>query len=251
MLTDASFLAVDGYGRVVVAESTGGRINVFDADGKLIRFWQIGTKTTWLTGVTVSQDGIVFVSDDHDLYRYDEETGKLLGTVPFSDGPMFVDLTNHPESGIVAAWQKWPSNEDNLVWFDSDGKILRTVKNFISDHTDDNVVHPEVVAAGTGEVYALNDGDIFHYTAEGKYDNHFLAKALDPDLANVRAIGADSQDRLYLSRSKDVIVVSPDGQLIKTFSIDLFPEKIFFGPTGDMYVLDGSQVVRYTLGDLP
>jgi hypothetical protein len=70
MFTDARSIAVDGEGRIYVGEYTGGRIQVFDPDGKFISQWSIGDRKTILRGLTTDRKGTVYAVHGGRINRY-------------------------------------------------------------------------------------------------------------------------------------------------------------------------------------
>src|SRR4026209_2974935 len=55
MFNDARSIAVDGAGRIYVGEYTGGRIQVFDMEGKFITQWTVGDRKTILRGLAADR----------------------------------------------------------------------------------------------------------------------------------------------------------------------------------------------------
>ena len=60
MMTDARSIAVDGQGNIYVGEYSGGRIQVFDANGKFITQWIADPKMP-LRGLAVDRKGTAYV----------------------------------------------------------------------------------------------------------------------------------------------------------------------------------------------
>ena len=94
-------IAVDGEGRVYVADRGNSRVQVFDADGEFLSEWkseEIGRP--W--GVDVAADGNVVVADGGDLTNtaYDRN-GALLMT---------------PEGGILERWGSYGSQDGQFYW---------------------------------------------------------------------------------------------------------------------------------------
>jgi uncharacterized protein (TIGR03663 family) len=89
--TDPRGVAVDGEGRVYVADGNNHRIQVFDPDGQFITQWGsqgVGPgqfQEPW--GVAVDQDGNVYVADtwNHRLQKFDSEGRFLLQWGTFGD----------------------------------------------------------------------------------------------------------------------------------------------------------------------
>src|SRR5690349_2321561 len=76
MFTDARSIAVDGAGRIYVGEYTGGRIQVFDPEGKFLTQWTIGDRKTLLRGLAADRKGVVYTVHGGIIDRYKGETGE-------------------------------------------------------------------------------------------------------------------------------------------------------------------------------
>src|SRR6185295_2703529 len=68
MFKDARAIAVDGSGKIYVGEYIGGRIQVFDADGKFITQWMVDTKMP-LTGMAADRNGVVYIVQSGTISR--------------------------------------------------------------------------------------------------------------------------------------------------------------------------------------
>ncbi len=84
MFKDARAIAVDASGKIYVGEYIGGRIQVFDADGKFITQWMVDPKMP-LTGMAADRNGVVYVVQSGTISRHQGETGNLLGKVAYSE----------------------------------------------------------------------------------------------------------------------------------------------------------------------
>src|SRR6185503_8579693 len=60
MFKDARAIAVDASGKIYVGEYTGGRVQVFDPDGKFITQWSVDRKMP-LTGMAADRNGIIYI----------------------------------------------------------------------------------------------------------------------------------------------------------------------------------------------
>src|SRR5678815_3214477 len=81
MFNDARSIAVDGAGRIYVGEYTGGRVQVFDAEGKFLSQWTIGDRQTLIRGMAADRKGTVYVVHGGSIDRYKGETGEALGPI--------------------------------------------------------------------------------------------------------------------------------------------------------------------------
>src|SRR5262249_23178288 len=78
MFSDARSVAVDAKGVIYVADYTGGRLQVFDPEGKFITQWLVDTKMP-LEAMAADRNGVVYVVQGGDISRYEGATGKPLG----------------------------------------------------------------------------------------------------------------------------------------------------------------------------
>src|SRR6185437_12206189 len=104
MFSDARSIAVDGAGRIYVGEYTGGRIQVFDPEGKFVTQWSIGDRKTILRGLAADRKGTVYVVEGGHIDRYRGETGEKVGEVAYERNG-FDDVSVGADGGLVAAWQ--------------------------------------------------------------------------------------------------------------------------------------------------
>lgn len=94
-------VAVDGEGRVYVADRTNSRVQIFDADGEFLSEWksdEIGRP--W--GVDVTSDGNVVVADG----------GDLTGTAYDRNGALLMT----PQGEIVERWGSYGSQDGQFYW---------------------------------------------------------------------------------------------------------------------------------------
>src|ERR1044071_5359411 len=113
MFKDARNIAVDGSGKIYVGDYTGGRVQVFDAEGKFITQWMVDPKMP-LTGFAADRGGTVYIVQSGVITRHDGATGKLLGQLAYSEGWGFDDVVVGADGGVVASWYK---NRDDIVRF--------------------------------------------------------------------------------------------------------------------------------------
>ena len=259
LLNDARYIAVDGTGAVYVADYQDGRIQAFDSDGKFLHGWQAGDSKTIIQGMAANHQGTLFVAYDGDIYRYEGANGKLLGKITYAKGPEFGDLAATLDGGVVGAWYegRWglitslEGHRDDLVWFDAGGKALRSVQGFISGQTDSLALDNMITVDGQGTIFTLSDGEVFKFTAQGKYLNRFSPQ-IDPSGSDFfNAIAVDGKGRLFIAGSDQVAIFSADGRFLRSFQTEISVERMAFNEANELFLLGGDQVARYGLGDIP
>ena len=165
MFTDARSIAVDGAGRIYVGEYTGGRIQVFDSGGKFITQWNIGDRKTLLRGLAADRKGTVYVAQGGRIESYRGETGEKLGQLEYERSG-FDDVTAGADGGLVTARQ---SNRDDIVAFDANGKLVRTIPAAISSASGDSELSMRVAVDGAGNIYALGRFNIGHLQVRSRW----------------------------------------------------------------------------------
>jgi outer membrane protein assembly factor BamB/uncharacterized Zn finger protein (UPF0148 family) len=262
LLNDARYITVDGSGTVYVADYEDGRIQAFDSEGKYLHGWQVGDANTIIYGMAASPNGILYVAYAGDIYRYDGSRGKLLDKLDYANGPEFGDLAILPNGGVLGAWYqgRWglitslEGHRDDLVWFDADGNPVRTLESAISGQTDDLALEIYLAVDGLGNVYALSefDREIFKFTSQGKFVDRIAVQSNDPSHSlMIDCIAVDGQGRVYVGGSDEISIFSPEGQYILSFETVHSVRKMAFSLQGDLYIVSGDTVSRYTLGKLP
>jgi hypothetical protein len=253
---------VDGAGIVYTADYQDGRIQAFDPDGKFLHGWQVGDAETVIYGFAASLGGSVYASFDGDIYRYEGASGKALGKLDYQPGPEFGDLTALPDGGILAAWYegRWgmitslEGHRDDLVWFDAEGKAVRTLKSALSGQTGDLALDTILAVDGLGNVYAMDEHErvIYKFTSQGKFVDRIVVQGNDPDRSLlVDCLAVDGQGRIFVGGSLEISAFTPAGQYIMTFRTEHSVRMMAFSPQGDLYIVSSDTASRYKLGTLP
>lgn len=251
MFKDARSIAVDGAGRIYVGEYTGGRIQVFDQTGKFITQWSIGDRKTLLRGLAADRKGIVYVVHGGNIHRYEGETGNLLGQVPYEERRGFDDVAVAADGGVVAAWY---SNRDDIVRFDSNGNVVRTIREAISGASGDSELNTRIAVDGLGNIYALGtfNSAVFKFTPEGKFVNRFSGPGDQP--GQIRApssVAVDGKGRVYICDIKGIQVFDADGRYLSVLKPDVSSFSMVFNDKNELFVVARKQVIKLVLkGDL-
>jgi sugar lactone lactonase YvrE len=246
MMTDARSIAVDGQGNIYVGEYSGGRIQVFDANGKFITQWTADSKMP-LRGLAVDRKGTVYVVQRGIITRYEGQTGKSLGKVSYSDGDGFDDITATPDGGFVAAWQR---GRDDIVQFDPQGNIKQIIRAAISTPADRTELNTRVATDGRGNIYGLGSftNSVFKFSRDGKYLNRFGGPGRQPgQLTAVSAIAVDGKGRVFVSDIQGIQVFDSDGRFVTSFKVDGIASGMAFNDQSELLVVSRSKVLKYTI----
>ena len=246
MFTDARGIAVDGSGKIYVGEYSGGRIQVFDPAGKFVTQWSIGDRKTTLRGLAADRKGIVYAVHGGGIERYQGETGEKLGRLDYQQSG-FDDVSVGADGGLVTAWH---SNRDDLVVFDSNGKLVRTIPAAISSASGDSELSMRVAVDGAGYIYALgrfNDA-VFKFARDGKFMNRFGGGG--DQQGQFRApysIAVDGYGRVYVGDMKGIQVFDANGRYLTLIDVKNVAFGMVFNDKNELFVVARDHVAKYSV----
>lgn len=246
MFTDARSIAVDAAGRIYVGEYTGGRIQVFDPAGKFVSQWNFGDRKTILRGLAADRKGTVYLAHGGDIDLYRGETGEKLGQLKYERSG-FDDVTTGADGGVVAAWH---SNRDDIVMFNSNGKVVRTIPAAISSASGDSELSMRVAVDGTGYIYALgrfNDG-VFKFSRDGKFINRFGGRGEQPGQFRAPySISVDGYGRVYVGDSKGIQIFDSNGRYLNLIDLRGVAFGMVFNDKNELFVVARDHVIKYAV----
>jgi hypothetical protein len=248
MFKDARSIALDGSGKIYVGEYTGGRIQVFDNDGKFLTQWAVDPKMP-LRGLASDRKGIVYVVQRGQITRHEGESGKLLGEINYSGGAGFDDLSMSADGGFVAAWY---SNRDDVVRFNSNGELTRTIRAAISSTSGDSELNTRVAIDGLGNIYALGsfNSAVFKFGPDGKFLTRFGDDGNQPgQFRAASAIAVDGKGRVYVSDIKGIQVFDGNGRYLKVFKPDGLAFGMVFNDNNELLIAARNHVLKYSISE--
>ena len=246
MMTDARSIATDGQGRIYVGEYSGGRIQVFDPTGQFITQWTVDPKMP-LRGLAADRKGTVYIAQRGTLTRYDGQTGKSLGEIQYREGAGFDDVITTPDGGLVCAWYR---NRDDIVRFDAEGKVSRTIRAAVSTVADRSELDTRVAVDGLGNIYALGtfSNGVFKFSPDGKFLNRFGGPGHQPgQISAADAIAVDGKGRVFVSDSKGVQVFDSDGRYLNVFKPDAVASGMVFNDKNELLIVARTKVMKFAL----
>jgi len=242
---DARSIAVDAEGRIYVGEYTGGRIQVFDREGKFVTQWAADPKMP-LRGMTADRRGTVYVVQKGEINKYEGTTGKFLGTVG-AGGGRYDDVWATPDGGLVAFARQ---SRDDVVKIDSSGQIRQTIQAAVSGQTDRSELSIRVAADGTGTVYALGEFNdaVFKFSPDGRFQTRFGGDGDEPGLFRAPgAIAVDNQGRVYVADFKGVQVFDQNGRYVKVINVKGAASGLAFNDKNELLVVARTAVWKFNV----
>jgi len=246
MMKDARSIAVDGQGHIYVGEYLGGRIQVFDASGKFITQWTVNPKMP-LRGLAADRKGTVYVVQSGAITRYEGESGKSLGELPYSEGSGFDDAVATPDGGLLCAWYR---NRDDIVRFNADGQVTRTIRAAISTAADESELNTRVATDGLGNIYALGSfrNGVFKFSPDGKFVNRFGDSGEQAGQFRApSAIAVDGKGRVFVSDIKGVQVFDSNGRYLTVFKPEGIASGMVFNDKNELFIASRTKVMKFTV----
>jgi DNA-binding beta-propeller fold protein YncE len=246
MMTDARAIATDGAGRIYVAEYLGGRVQVFDASGNFISQWLVDRKMP-LRGMAADRKGTVYLAQSGKIMRYEGETGKALGELNYSEGWGFDDVVVAPDGGLVCAWYK---NRDDIVRFDAQGNVSRTIRAAISTAADESELNTRVATDGLGNIYALGTfrNAVFKFSPDGKFLTRFGGRGNKPgQFTAPQSIAVDGKGRVFVSDMQGIQVFDSEGRYTTVFKTDGMAFGMVFNDKNELLVAARTKVLKFAL----
>ena len=246
MFNDARSIAVDGGGRIYVGEYQGGRIQVFDPEGKFVHQWNIGDRKTILRGLTADRKGTVYAVHGGAVERFSGDTGESLGKLQYERSG-FDDIAATADGGLVTAWH---SNRDDIVVFDASGKAVKTIPEAISGASGDSELSMRVAADGQGNIYALgrfNNG-VFKFGRDGKYVNRFGSDGDQPgQFRAAYSIAVDGYGRVYVGDMKGIQIFDANGRYLSLIKLKGMAFGMVITDRNELFVVARDHVNKYAV----
>lgn len=209
MFDDTRWVTVDAEGNLYTAEYQDGRVQKFNPDGSFGLLWNVKDRVA-LMDIAINRAGIVYLTIQGEILKFDAETGKALGSVTYPGDYYFSALAPTADGGLVAI-----TDGETVVRFDAAEQVTLTIPNAVSSITEDNESSARPAVDGRGNIYVLatiHEG-ILVYSPEGKYLNRIGSGGNEPEqLRAVNDIVVDGKGRIFVSDIKGVMVFNTDGR---------------------------------------
>jgi len=213
---DNRTIAVDADGKIYSADFSGGRIQVFDANGVFQTQIMSDTSRT-VDALAVDRKGNLFVLQGYDVFRLDKETGENLGKYR-------VDYAADLALGLDGKLYIAARRGGTITVLNADGSKFKT----ISIGKDLNLDDIEQIAVdGAGNFFLLESRNqaVFKLSPDGKLLTRFGGRSSESidKMPKTLFYGKpydmviDSQGRLYVSQVSRVSVFDANGNYLNDF----------------------------------
>jgi DNA-binding beta-propeller fold protein YncE len=213
---DARSVALDPAGRIYVGEYSGGRIQVFDAEGRFLTQWMSEPKSV-LLNLAADRKGNVYAIHPNKTLLYDGATGNLLGEPPNLNGSIreaYSDIAVALDGSLYAI-----GGSDDIIRISPDGRVKTAVKT--RERLGEHISFERIAVDGTGNMYALSmfENSVFKFAPDGRFINRFGGRGDKPgQLSSPRSILVDGQGRIYVGDAgRSIQVFDGDGRYLNFF----------------------------------
>jgi ribosomal protein L7/L12/streptogramin lyase/DNA-directed RNA polymerase subunit RPC12/RpoP len=247
--TDVRNITVDNHSNnIYVTELKGGRVQVFNSEGKYISQWDAGDGKMYISSIAADRMGNVYLAINGELKRYNGANGAFLGKLAYEDGNNFDYVATSVDGGLVAFWDEF---NDNLVRFDKNGNIVWVTQNAISSVNEDNELERRVAIDGSGNVFILGSftNAVYKFSPTGKYIDRWGGEGdgkgqfFFPD-----AIAVDTRSRVYVSDGKGVQVFDADGRYLALIPVQGAVFSMAVTDNDELWVITNKQkVMKYNI----
>ena len=201
-----------------------------------------------LRGLAADRNGTVYVVQKGEITRYEGDTGKQLGKIDYPENG-FDDIKTTPDGGLICAWYR---GHDNIVRFDSSGKVVRTIQDAVSTVADRSELDTRVAIDGLGNIYALGTfaESVFKFTTDGKFINRFGSSGHQPgQFAGAHSIAVNGKGRVFVGDIQGIQVFDSDGRFLTVFKPDGPAFGMVFTDQNELLVAARNKVIKFALKD--
>jgi sugar lactone lactonase YvrE len=214
---DARSVAVDGEGRIYTAEYLGGRVQVFDANGKFLTQWTVDAKRPLLS-MAADRKGTIYIVQGGSISRYEGATGNPLGEVGKQSAngyEHYSDIYVALDGSLYAIGSNY-----NIVRIGPQGTIKSSLN--VKEKTGEDLNFEGLAVNGNGYIYAVDrrEKSVFKFGPDGKYINRFGGEGdAAGQLSSPTAIAVDGQGRVYVCDvGRGVQVFDANGRYLDSFA---------------------------------
>lgn len=232
--TDNRTIAVDGEGRIYSADYSGGRVQVFDKDGKFLNQWFVKDREAVIFSLTANRKGMVFVTQPGGkITAYEGASGNILKEAK-------LDLTSslYPtlDGKIIAA------SRDDILLIDENLKAVSTFKN-AAENAGMKGGFNYLAVNGLGEIFAVSrfGKDLAKFSADGKFVDRFKIKS-----ATIDDMAIDPKGRIFLTDASGIYVYDADGNLVTSFDANQC-FALIFNEQGELLTATRPFIVKYSV----
>lgn len=263
LFQDAGAIAVDGKGRIYVADDSL-RVQQFNEKGEFLNVWQIPAsgkyykKARTIQKIAVDDKDRLFVLVGGVLQMWEQNTIELPEMTWAAAPDYIVDFAFRADGGILLTYID--DNIETLAYLNRNGKITRRVEGFHTN-TADAALSPRetglaairIATDGAGNIFSLyafgdlgsyqlsydtEDLVIFRFTPDGKYVDKFV------QTMNSCGIAIDNQSRVYISDEDQLKIYTSSGEQVANVPELKNVNAFALDKENNIYILGDDRVIK-------
>jgi hypothetical protein len=239
---DNRSVTVGADGKIYSADFSGGRIQVFDSEGKFLLQILNDTSRT-VEALSIDRKGNLFVLQGYDLYRLNKETGEELGKYR-------VDAASDFAVGLDGKLYV-SSRRGEITVLSAEGAKLKTIQIGKDLGLDDI---EQIAVDGIGNFFLLDgkNSAVFKLSPDGKLITRFGGRGSGSieKMPKTQFYGGgedlavDSQGRIYVSQISRISVFDQNGSYLNDFKTTQ-SFGMAFNDKDELFVASRPFVVKY------
>lgn len=243
---DTRRLAIDGEGNIYTGDYSGGRMQVFDAEGNFLATWNAG-EDLYMTGMTADRHGTVYIIRVDTVEKFNGMTGEFLGNVdlPGSQKTYWETMTTGPDGSVYLV------ADDRLVRLDNNGNMVLDVADPFANLPDFATTHNDVAVDGAGNIYVLGSETIYKLNAQGQFVDQIGSKgeADDQFFTSPTSLAVDGKGRIFVEDFNGIKVFEGNGRYLTNIDSPGVSFDMIVTDDNELLVMDrnGNEVRQYRL----
>lgn len=226
-------IAVDGNGRIYSSDYQGGKIQVFDKDGKYLTQW-IADPKMLLSDMIADRKGNLYILQNRGIFVYQGESGNQTAHLENVRGEgMALTL----DGKLVV------TNRGGFAIYDGNLKLIQEFKD-AAEKASSVLGFESVAVDGDNKIYAVDrqNGDICKFSADGKFLTRFKT-----NITTSSPIAIDNKGRVFVSDVSEILVFDENGKPINSFGTTQAFGMVF-NDADELFVAARPFVIKYKLG---
>lgn len=228
-------VAIDrASGRIYSGDYNGGKIQVFDGEGKYLTQWTAERQAN-LYDMVADRKGNLFILQNRGIFLHEGESGKVLAHLKDvrAEG-----LALTLDGKLVATTRM------GLTIYDANLNVVQEFKD-AAEKASSVFGFEGVAVDGNNQIYAVDrqgSGAICKFAADGKFLNRFKLNSTSPN-----TIAVDSKGRIFVSEASKINVFNAeDGKFLDSFKTNQ-AFGMAFNDADELFVASRPFVVKYKI----
>jgi LSD1 subclass zinc finger protein len=252
LFTQPTHVTADEDGNIYVTNRADSRIQRFDPEGNYVSFWVVNANTD-VRDIAASTNGLVYVLQDSQIYRYEGATGNLLGQLDAGDERYaWKELVPLADGGLIVTF-----SDGGWLRFSRAGEVVQHVPNPVAE-LNGKIAH--LAVDGLGNIYAIGEvrqrtgsvATVFLFTPDGKFVSRFGSSGEEAgQFQSPGTLAVDGKQRIYVSDSHGMRVFDANGRHLYNINRIVYTDDMAINGRNQLLFVHRyfNKIIRYELRD--